>query len=232
MTQKERRDFNKQYLEKFASKEEAHFNWYVEELLAAGYIKKAIYQPRPFTLHLGDTFVHETVLKTKIRKDERELTKKHTYGPDWKIVWEKPAKHIFYRIIEETNNPYFEEPFFAQKMFGHPTSFIDVKGAQASRFQTNSSDIRFPLNQKWLWEQEGIFVNKTMVSNKKGIFQDSFTPKRYLKSDIDEGERKLHYVPHNLRSYIDYKRAKVLRILTQKDKTKGLDKNLLFTTKH
>jgi hypothetical protein len=46
------------------------------------------------------------------------------------------------------------------------------------------------INQKWVMEKHGLFVN-IVIPDK--LFENTFTPKRYLRCDASSKERKLKF---------------------------------------
>jgi hypothetical protein len=69
------------------------------------------------------------------------------------------------------------------------TSVVDVKSDYA--MSRNSGDIRFPLNQKAMMMEHGIYVHKIMpLSNKRnGLFKNTFTPQSYLKTPTGKDKK-------------------------------------------
>jgi len=53
---------------------------------------------------------------------------------------------------------------------------VDVKGGFSNGRSANSSDITFPINQKWVYDKYGIFVNKAVINSKKGLFKEFWAP--------------------------------------------------------
>jgi hypothetical protein len=53
--------------------------------------------------------------------------------------------------------------------------------------------VRFPLNQKMMLHQYGVYVQKIMPLSKKrnGLFKNTFTPKAYLKTKTGR-DRKIN----------------------------------------
>lgn len=109
---------------------------------------------------------HQYLLSDKVPG----LLRKHVYTPDW--------------IIEFTTVPDFMKQFhIVNKMW-----VVDIKGSfNGAR---NTSAITFPLNQKWMYQRYGIYVDKIIP---KELFENTFTPKRYLKTDGGDRERKINW---------------------------------------
>ena len=82
-------------------------------------------------------------------------------------------------------------------MHNKGVSFIDVKGGGFSG-KFNNSDVIFPFIQKFLLFDKWVWVDKFIVSNKKGCgFDKTFTPKAYLVTPTGK-EKLLHYSPKTI----------------------------------
>ena len=74
---------------------EIYFEWYINELKEAGYIK--LVKREPFPILVSDDVEHSRYdFSTKTPRIEKyRLFQKNTYTCDWLIIWEKHAKEIF-----------------------------------------------------------------------------------------------------------------------------------------
>jgi len=147
------------------SKEEQYFEWWLRELEGAGIIESYKYEPPPFLLSSRVTQTICKQLKTKTKFVDRTLLREHRYTLDFLIFWNKTPKWLY-----------------AQNLISH----VDVKGSYARNF----NDIAFGINQKWLYNDYGIYVQKVVPTK---LFARSFTPKRYLLTDKSNKPRKINF---------------------------------------
>ena len=183
----------------FASEEEWMFSHYIEELHAHGWIKSYEYQPQSFELCPR---VHRHVFVKRPKSVNPEyliMVRPHVYTPDWRIIWSEDADGIFTWSPGKTYWPKFREhnenrweeylPFMCENL----ESFIDVKAPFLTR--TKSSDITFPLNQKWVLDKHGKYVQKCVVSvRKEGIFHRTFSPEYLINNLVYRASGTNHVV--------------------------------------
>lgn len=67
---------------------------------------------------------------------------------------------------------------------------VDVKGGWSNHRSRNSSDVTFPLNQKWMYAEYGIFVNKVEIKPKTGFFDKYWAPKQAFTTIKGNSSRK------------------------------------------
>lgn len=176
----------------YDSKEELWFEWYLDELYELGLIKSYYYHPPSFELSLPVSYKLEERKKTKTNILTREFLKSHDYQLDFKIIWDYVALGKLFNIIGETVKQ--KAYFWAARDDNDFISYVDVKGAFAAK--NNNSATTFPLNQKWLWDKYGIYVQKVMVSNKRNsVFAKTFTPEKFLTTEKTGQDRMIHYKP-------------------------------------
>lgn len=207
------------------STEELHFAWYLEELLKYGYIVG--YEAHAITFNLSDMIKIKAVdrlLKTKINYKDMGLLRENTYTPDFSIFWAKKAEGIFYEvaknsevIIDKTTPFIIPEDQNSRLNLEHnyylfdnediETSIVDVKPAVATRFAKNISSIyTFPIEQKWVYEKFGIYVQKVIAEEKRScLFAQTFTPERYLTNDKLSTRRTIHHITPTIESYVQEK---------------------------
>lgn len=204
----------------YDSKEEVAFSHYVNELIDAGFIEDAFYHPEPFVLsEATHLFVHEDNDK-RVKQRNIPILHDHVYTADWKIVWNRRARGIFYwqegDSVKKGSCPYSSSyphrfiPFIVCR----GVTFIDIKGDYVAG--NNASGITFPLNQKWLWTKEGLLVQKIIVSNSdKCIFARTFTPKIVAETETYKydtkgkwkaGDTKLKYEIRSLEQFLNMKK--------------------------
>ena len=191
--------------EHFDSKDEIWFKWYLDELVDAGFIKAVVYQPNGYILSASKQYPIHVQLKTKIKIVKRTLLKGHIYTPDFKIIWSKTAKGIFYQEIYGREK--LEAPFIAYDGI----SVIEVK----PNFDMNNMTRLFTINQKWTMEKHGVYVQaiqltpKTkggkITAHKNAIFNTSFCPERFRWTDKSLKARKAGVMFGGLEQFIDQK---------------------------
>ena len=176
--------------EKLRSAEELHFSWWLDELGSAGIISGYRYEPKTYELCEKKTFMKRVQMKTKVKFVEKTILQSHTYTPDFTIFW-NTIKHNLLKSIAKV-------------------STVDVKGG----YSRNYNDTAFPLNQKWMYDKFGIYVEKVVSGSstyknskkelviKKGLFAKTFTPKRYLLTDVSKIRRKIKFNVVLLEDYI------------------------------
>ena len=203
---------------------ETYFEWYINELKEAGYIK--LVKREPFPILVSEAMEKKRYdLKTKTpRVETYKLFSRNTYTCDWVIIWDKSAKEIFYNILDD-NPTRIYCPFYAVvDGEGEHISFVDVKPpAGAMIFGNNTSGYTFPILQKIIYTIYGIYVNKSIPiplmkkgtvksGNKSALFLTTFVPKRYLLTDGGMQGREIKYKKQSLKEYVEYKQKEIKRI--------------------
>jgi hypothetical protein len=134
------------------------------------------------------------VLSERVCKNGKTLLQSHDYTPDFFILW--TLKYIpAVKISISSGKDLF--------------SLVDVKGGYSNNF----NDMRFPLNQKWVMEKFGLYVNKIIpVSGfrinskqekvlKKCLFSETFTPKKYLLTPTGKA-RIIHWKVRTVEQFL------------------------------
>lgn len=179
----------------YDSNEEKYFSWYLDELYEAGYIREYQVQPGSFILSEPILYEYEKKLKTKTKHCVKKLMQGHIYTADFRISWSEKARGIFFdSICGQTN---LKIPFIVKYI---PISIIEIKPA----FDRNNMTRLFTVNQKWVYQKYGTYVQRVTVDKKngKGLFPETFTPAKYLLTDKTRKPRKLKYEPRTLAEYV------------------------------
>lgn len=195
------------YPDKYDSDEEMYFRWYLDELVSAEIVLRYAYQPASILLTKkvnGLSMVNKPTKKDPDRLVEKRslFLNPHVYTPDYIVVWSPLA--VKYGLVSalgvemqdslQVDLSDKEAPFRANK-YGSSClySVIDIKGAFARA--TNSTAITFPLNQKWVFDKYGLYVQKIIPNDTKGncLFAKTFTPKRFLIQNKTSKPRKIHF---------------------------------------
>lgn len=200
--------------EQMDSNEEYYSLWYINELIRHNILTEVEYHPQAFQLS-DSVYNYYNESKTKKGKTStipvfREVMKAHIYTADWKLVWNtnENIDRFVTRYDEKLKGKVSR--FFMAKMIGSKlTSYIDIKGASVNP-RMSSSSTTFSLNQKWVYSKYGIYVQKVIpISNttkamrttSSGLFVSTFTPARYLRTDADTMNRKIHYKPRTFTEF-------------------------------
>ncbi len=187
------------------SKEEMYFSWYLDELFINGFIKSYERQPDSYLLLSKITYPWKKQLKTKVKDMESPLFQAHNYTADFKIVWDYVAHDTFFAKQRDgvQLNTY---PFVAQdirdgegNIVEENISIIEIKPS----FDMQNMTRLFGINQKWVYDRYGVYVQKIVVTGTKGaLFPTTFTPERYFLTDKSMKPRKLNYEAGTLRDYL------------------------------
>jgi len=184
----------------YDSPEELWFSYWLKEVQEAGYINSFVSHPEPFLLSPAFFYSYDKALKTKVKTLETNLLSPHIYTADYSVYWHKNARGIFWNSISDRVQ-LKSIPFVAQEIpdgNNNYYSIIEVK-AGFSKFHAGRE---FSINAKWVMQKFGVYVNKVIISNKTGLFKDTFTPKKYLLTDKSKQNRKLHFEPRTLEEFI------------------------------
>jgi len=202
----------------YESKEELWISYYLKELRAAGYVSGWEYQPKTYTLSEPIRYTWKEKLPTKIKSKHQTILQGHEYTPDFMIVWNECARHIFFNTIDDNVN-LKNSPFIAHS--GNNLTIIDVKPS----FDMQNMTRLFIINQKWMMDKYGLYVQKIVpvkeskhyhkIGNKEknvyshstftGIFPVTFTPERYFLTDMTMKERKIQFKAILLDEYLKNK---------------------------
>lgn len=202
---------------KYDSYEEYYFSEYLRELKAAGYIKEIFYHPAPFVLFTSVDYLLKKPIKRRSKTfyviEDRLLLRQHSYKCDFLIVWNTHSENLFYSRLDGFITGLC--PFMAQQTDSGIVSYVDVKGGfSQSRL---SADAQFPLNQKWVYQRYGVFIQKVVLISRikkrssvqyKGLFPETFVPSRYLLTDQEKRNRIINFNYRLLKDYLNYQKLK------------------------
>lgn len=175
---------------------ELHLSWMFDELYNAGIIKRYLYESNTFTLSRARTYPILEIKKTKTKLKKLSFLQEHVYSPDFLLEWDEKYLNKFFRIIEDDTCT-VKCPFFAIRSTkdNKPYTFIECKPV----FDQNSMSRLFRINQKWLYDKYGLFVQLCIVPT---IFEKMFTPDRFRLTDKTMQQRTLKYEPITLNEYL------------------------------
>jgi len=184
---------------KVDSPEELWMSFWLQEVQEAGYIDSFQLHPEPFLLAPAFSYIYDKALKTKVKTLESNLLSPHIYTADYKITWHKNARGFFFLSISDQLNLKLV-PFVAQETEDGNNNYYSIVEIKAG-FSKFHAGREFSINQKWMMQRFGVYVNKTIISNKTGLFKDTFCPEKFLLTDKSKQNRKLHFEPRTLEEF-------------------------------
>lgn len=172
---------------KFDSKEELYFSWYLMELQKNGYIESwARFEEVSDSYNLTEGLIWEYIKPMKRVADkelEQIILSPSAYTPDFKIFWTPKALGIFVSDLNSARSTEkIETEFICQDLI----SIIEVKGT----FDMGNMTRLAINNIKFVYYKFGVYVNMIKVP---AIFNKSFTPNRYLLTDKTLKIRTIKY---------------------------------------
>lgn len=140
----------------FDSMEEVEFYMWLEEAKESGLVYTDIaYQPAKFSLAPRQSREELMQLKTKTKVVDKFLLHPHEYTADFSF--------------ELTANGCLANLPFEMHERG-PYVIVDIKGS----FNQHGGDREFSINQKWVYEKFGVYVNKVVPEK---LFKATWCPK-------------------------------------------------------
>lgn len=193
------------------NKIELYFEWWTNDMIDRGYIKRVDREVETLTVLPVSKYNQYKRFKRKPKEVvEFNLFPKIRYTYDYVIEWHESAEYLFYEEINKAKTFQFGKPLFIATRISSLengekkiVSYLDVKPPSKVQKYTGSitSSFTFPLKQRILWEEYGIYINKVIPIPMSGagysvaLFLKSFTPYRYLMTDGGTRERKISYNP-------------------------------------
>ena len=195
--------------------------WFFQELKQHGYLIDYIREPE--VIECAPKLKH-LYLKRFVRKQneptEYNLFQDINYTYDYKLIWDKKARYIFYDLIDKDNQDdcflYGRPPFIANYDYTDDTgeelhvTRLDVKptSSVAMRGGRVSSSYTFYLKQRLAYERYGTYIEKFIPIPMAGAgirssrFINIFTPTRYLFTDGGKQTRKIKFGITNIGGYV------------------------------
>lgn len=214
---------------------ELYFEWWLKEMITAGYIKQFIREPE--TLIAAPTVKYGRTKRFKRKDNEVEpfnLFPEVKYTYDDIIIWDESAEYLFYEEINEAKVFQFDKPQFVanRALIAFPDqnhnveereeiiSYVDVKPVNNAMMGGKvTSAISFPLKQRLCWENLDIYINKVIprpmsgAGYKVALFVKTFTPQRYLITDGGARRRKINFPVLSLDQYVEKKSTHINNLL-------------------
>lgn len=175
----------------FDSQEEKEvYNW-IMELYERGIITSFTHQPESFQLSHKRRVPIKKVMKTKTVDSDFHLMNGHLYTADFLIHWNSEyLNKMFYELNMNQVLPAinYKEMLIACENddFTGFCSYIEVKPI----FDQNNMTRLFKINQKWVLDKYGIFVNMIIPDK---LFEMTFTPGKRLVLEKTGKPRKVNY---------------------------------------
>ncbi len=129
-----------------SSPEEFWFEEWLKEAKNIGLVSDYSRDVESLVLSEKTTYPVEVKLKTKTKIVEKHLLHPHTYKPDFFVKFTKLLDKFHHKLI------------LSNRRSSDYLLLIDIKGMFTGR--RNSSNYTFPLNQKWVYDKYGIYINK------------------------------------------------------------------------
>ena len=211
------------------NKIEQYFQWWLNEMVDKGYVKRYIREPETLQVLPIATYGRMKRFKSKEKRVESfNLFQQITYTYDYLIIWNSKAEYLFYEESLPSNVFLFGKPIFiAHKVIVADTgveeivSYVDVKPTTSvmQRGGKVSSAVSFPIKQRMIWENERKYINKVVPIPMAGtgyssaLFIKSFIPQRYLLTDGGKMIRKIKYKIISLEEYTKTKSTYINNLL-------------------
>jgi hypothetical protein len=172
-----------------------HEEWicfWLDELKKLGYVHSYT-RAEPFSLSDGVTNNYVERLKTKSKPMRQSICAGHVYTAEFIVYWNKNALDKFVWLINSKTK-------FNKTLIGHLDNegniftYIEVKPS----FDYNNMTRLFVLNQKWVYDKYGIWVN---LIKPKELFAKTFTPVNYRVTKTKK-PRKIEWRVKNVETYL------------------------------
>lgn len=179
----------------YDSLEELAFLQWAFELKEAGYIK-SIERSESFLLSDPMQINYAQQLKTKSKPMSQHIMAGHSYTPEFRIVWYKKALD---KIVQPLAHEKFENLFLGVIEDPKPSNmtfrtYVEIK----PQFDFHNGTRMFTINQKWMWQRHGIYVNLVKCPE---LFAKTFTPKEYLVTKTGK-QRNIKWRTRSLYNYL------------------------------
>jgi len=158
----------------YDSGEELAFLQWAFELKKAGYIK-SIERSESFLLSDPMQINYAQQLKTKSKPMTQHIMAGHSYTPEFLIIWNLKGSDVFVDDFKAQKKQTKLFLGYKDKGYGLLHTYVEIK----PMFDQNNMERLFRLNQKWMWQKHGIYVNLVKCPE---LFAKTFTPQEYLKT--------------------------------------------------
>lgn len=180
------------------SKEELHFSWALTELKDAGHIEWFEEQTPQINLSNSIWGIRTEIKKTKEKREDFQAMQRHIYTPDFLIKWKDTRLMNAFPHYVKGGSPFWGF-FNIDDKINYPDGFYSIIEIKPSFDQNNMTRL-FKINQKWIYDKHGIYVQ---LIKPEVFFKNFFTPQRYLFTDKSKQKRKLKFTPTMLNEYLN-----------------------------
>lgn len=196
--------------ENFDSDEEYYFCHWLEEMKAIGVVISYQHHPKPLPLSGKVIVPHlDKDRKGNPKRKDVFIMHDHIYEYDYLVLLNPDYEK---RLFSTTDNYWKELPVVAnRRKDGRLLWLVEVK---PSYMKDQGSNTRFPLNQKWVWEKYGLYVQKVIPEDMKtektltlGFFSKTFVPNAYRYRPLKKGVGYLKVKCKTVKSCDEYHRG-------------------------
>lgn len=183
----------------YDSLEELAFLQWASDLIKAGYID-SIERAESFLLCDGLVINYAEQLKTKSKPMQQGILHGHSYTPEFRILWTKKGRETFVDDVHESkkHEKLLLGRFRVEESRIATETYIEIKPV----WDQNNMERLFKVNQKWMWQKHGIFVNLVKCPL---LFAETFTPQEYLITPSGF-KRKIKWKIRSLYQYLNTKK--------------------------
>lgn len=179
------------------SLQEMYFIWWLEDLKKQGYIKE-YKRSKTYELFEKEFYRFKGIKNEKLKL----LLQGHEYTPDFVILWNEKAEHLFY--CYHNNVTIVNCHFIIVNQ--HPVSIVEIKGILNQKHDKNGSLAKFSVNRKWMFQNRNIYVELIEIQK---LFIQTFTPSRYLITDKGLTKRKINWKIRSINDFVNIKKNAV-----------------------
>jgi hypothetical protein len=172
----------------YDSNEEIEIAQWIEEAVQAGVIDRVEYQPESYILSDKKTMTIQKQLKTKVKEIEKHLLHPHRYTADFEFVITDLSLRLKSPFISNHRNKVV----------------IDVKGG----FNPHGGDREFAINQKWLYCEFGVYVNKVVPEK---LFKQTWCPAKARLTPKTKQIKKKYAGMKSISEYLGANKCKLTR---------------------
>lgn len=175
------------------STHELAFIWWMLELKQAGYI---LAFKRSETLSIIDKTEYNLP-----NGKSRVLTNSLKYTPDFVIIFSKSARGKFFNFRDISGNDTDNDKTLSiasikRNKNGDYIAYIDIKNP----YDKGGVKTLFSVKQKIVMLVKKIYVDDVDIQH---VFFNTFTPNRYLLSDLGKKKRSIRFKTRTLKEYIN-----------------------------
>lgn len=185
----------------FDSEEERLFYLYIQELKDTGWIKEFSFHTDEFIL--SESVKYNWLQETKNKKVTKESTllHGHVYTADFRIFWEPKAHGVFYINIFDNINKTDKVPFLNHTNVDGTDigTYCEIK----PNFDKNNMQRLFTINQKWIFQEHHILVQKIIpIGDKSCLFAKTFVPQEAMLTNKTKKPKKYKFEVKSLNQFI------------------------------